>query len=63
MYKIKFSIELSTDKIDEKDLNTNDICEKSEPIFKMEDALVSHPTVYVSFFWITHQCVIQSAKC
>ena len=42
MCTIKFSIELNTYNIDDKDLNTNNICEKSETILKMDDTLVCH---------------------
>ena len=49
MYTIKFSIELNTFQIDDKDLNTNTICEKRKFIFKMDDTSVSHPPVYVGF--------------
>ena len=49
MCTIKFPIELNTFQAADKDLNTNNICEKSEPIFKMDDVLVSHPPVYISF--------------
>ena len=43
MRTIKFSIELNTFQFDDKDLNTNNVCGKSEFIFKTDDALVSHP--------------------
>ena len=49
MCTIIFAIESNTCKIDDKDLNTNDFCEKSEPIFKMDDALVRNRPVYASF--------------
>ena len=46
-------MELNTFQIDDKNLTTNNVCEKSTRIFKMDDALVSHPSVYVSFFgWL-----------
>ena len=43
MCTVKFSIELDIFLNDGKDLNTKNIYEKSEQIFKMEDASVSHP--------------------
>ena len=49
MCTIKFFIELNTFQIDDKDLTTSNICEKSAQIFKMGDASVSHPPVYASF--------------
>ena len=56
MCAIKFSIELNTFQIDDKDLDTNNICEKSEQIFKMEDALVCI-IPFSLVFWMTHQSV------
>ena len=50
MCTIKFSIWLDTFQIDDKDLTTNNICEKSAQTVKMDDASVHHPPVYVSFF-------------
>ena len=49
MCTIKFSEDLNTFGIDDKDLNTNNIRAKSEQIFKMDDSLVSHPPIYVRF--------------
>ena len=49
MCTVKFSIELNTLEFDDKDPTTNSICEKSEPIFKFDDALVRHQPVYVRF--------------
>ena len=46
---MKFSIELNTFHIDDKDLYANNICEKSEQILKMEDALVNHQPIYARF--------------
>ena len=46
--QLNFCIELNTFQIDDKDLNTNNICEKSEQIFKMDDK----STRYGSF-WMT----------
>ena len=48
MCTIKFSIVLNTFHTDDKNLNANNICEKSEQIFILDDALVSQPA-YVSF--------------
>ena len=42
---IKFSIELNTLQIDDKELNTNNIREKSEQIFKMDDASMRHQPI------------------
>ena len=50
MCTTKISILLNTFQIDDKDLTTNNICEKSAQIFKMDDASVCHPPVYVSFW-------------
>ena len=50
MCTIKISIELNTFQMDDKDLNTNNICEKGEQIFKMGDASVHHQPFYVNFF-------------
>ena len=44
MCTIRFLVELNTCKID-----VFNICEKSEPVFKMDDASVRHPPVYVDF--------------
>ena len=45
----KFSVELNTFPIDEKDLTTTTtICGKSAQMFKLNDPLVSHPPVKVS---------------
>ena len=49
MCTIRFSIELNTFQIDDDDLTTGNICEKSAHISKMDDASVSHPPVYSSF--------------
>ena len=49
MCTIDFSINLNTFHIDDKDLTTNNICEKSVQIFKMDDSSVSPQSVYVSF--------------
>ena len=49
MCAVKFSIELYTFQIDDKDLNTNNNSEKSELIFEIDDASVSHPPVYETF--------------
>ena len=43
MCTIKFSIELNTFQWDDEDLPTNNICEKSAQIFKINDASVCHP--------------------
>ena len=45
----KFFIELNAFQIDDKDLTTDNICEKCMQIFKMYDSLVGHQSVYVSF--------------
>ena len=45
MCTIKFSIELYIFQIYDKDITTNNICEKSAQIFKMNDASVHHPPV------------------
>ena len=50
MCTVKFSIELNTLQIDKKGLNTNNICEKSEQILKMDGSSVNHPPFYTSFF-------------
>ena len=49
MCMIKFFIELHTFSIDDKDLTTNNVSEKSAQTFLMDDASVSHPSVYISF--------------
>ena len=51
MCTIKFSIELNTFQTDDKYryYYTNNICEKSVQIFKMDDSSVSHQPVYVSY--------------
>ena len=49
MCKIKFSIELNIFQIDDKDITTNNICERSAQIFKMDATPACHPPVYVSF--------------
>ena len=49
MCTVKFSIELTIFQTDDKDITTSNICEKSAQIFKMDDASVHHPPVYVSF--------------
>ena len=53
---IKFSLELKTFQINDRDLNTNNVCEKSEQNFKMDDASVSHQPVYVSFLDDSPMC-------
>ena len=45
MCTIKFSIELNTFPIDDRDLTSNNICEKNALILKMDDASI----VYTSF--------------
>ena len=50
MCTIKFSIKLDTFQIDDKDLTTNNIYEKNKQIFKVDDASVRHPPVYIRFF-------------
>ena len=60
MYTIKFSIELNAFQIYFKDLNTNNICEKTEKIFKMDDASVSHPPVTISFLDDSPVCHLPS---
>ena len=50
MCTIKFSIELNIFQIDDIDITTNNIGEKSAQIFKMDDTSVCHPPVYVSFW-------------
>ena len=49
MCTIKFSIELDMFQIDDKDITTNNIFEKSATFFKMDDALVHYPPIYASF--------------
>ena len=49
MCTIKFSIELNIFQIDDKDITTNNICEKCAQILKMNDASVRHLPLYVSF--------------
>ena len=49
MCTIKFSIELNIFQIDDKDITTSNICEKCAQMFKMDDASVCHPPVYLSF--------------
>ena len=49
MCKIKFSIELNTFQIDDKDLATTNICEKNVQIFIMDDSLLSHQPIYSRF--------------
>ena len=54
MCTITFSIELQIFRIDDKDITTTNICEKSGQIINMDDASVHHPPVYVKFFgWLT----------
>ena len=43
------SIELNTFQIDNRDLTTDNICEKNAQSFIMDDSLVRHPSFYVSF--------------
>ena len=62
MCTIKFSIELNPFKINDQDLTTNNICEKIAQIFKMDDASVRQPPIYVSF-WMTRLCAIRQANC
>ena len=50
MCTIKFSMEFNTFQIDDRDLTTNNICEKSAQILKMDDSSVSHQPVSASFF-------------
>ena len=40
--KIFYRVKYGALQIDDKNLKTNNICEKSEQIFKMDDALVCH---------------------
>ena len=61
MCTFKYCIELIAFHIDDKDLNTNKICEKSAQIFKMDDASVRHQPVKV--VWMTYQYVIHLVKC
>ena len=49
MCTIKFSIELSIFQIDDKDITINNTCKKSAKFFKMDDASVCRPPIYVSF--------------
>ena len=50
MCSVNFSIELRTFQLNDKDLSTNNICEKSVPIFKMYDVSVCRQPIYVSFW-------------
>ena len=42
MCTTKSSIELNTFQIDDKNLDTNNVCEKSAQVFKMDDTPVHH---------------------
>ena len=48
MHTIKFSIEVNIFHINDKDLTTNNICEKSEQLFRKDDASVCHSPIYAS---------------
>ena len=56
MCTIKFSIQLNVFQIDDKDITTNNVCEKSVQIISMNDAWVCHPPVYVSFMDDSRVC-------
>ena len=56
MCTITFSIELNVFQIDDKDITTNNMCEKNAQIISMNDASVCHPPVYLSFLDDSRVC-------